>query len=163
MKAAGFIAQKPCGRSTGWAIRHTSKVVHRLLIAATGLLVVALLLLAGAAWRLAQGPIDLGWLSDRVRAALIDDAARCGCHSKVWRWRGRDFNKGVDYPLDFRVSSIAVTDPAGTLDRRRAQRPLTVSFAGLVLGRFVPRAIEVDHARIAGHKGCRRRDQPRAA
>jgi hypothetical protein len=118
-------------------------------MAASGLLVVSCVVLAGAAWRLAQGPIDLGWLSDRVRAAFVDNAGpiRVSFDGVVLAWEG--FNKGVDYPLDFRVSGIIITDSAGRQIAAAARAHFTASLAGLVLGRFVPRAIEVDHARIA--------------
>jgi AsmA-like C-terminal region len=136
-------------RSTGRAIHHTSKAVHWLLALGTGLLVVASCLLAGAAWRLAQGPIDLGGWSDRLRSALIDDDApiRVSFDGVFLAWEG--FSKGVDYPLDLRLSGVTITDSAG---RRLIAAPgahLTFSLAGLLLGRVVPRAIEVDHAQIA--------------
>jgi hypothetical protein len=135
-------------RSTGRAVRHTSKAVHRVLLLGMGLLVVACCLLAGAAWRLSQGPIDLRWLSDRVKTAFIDDTApvRVSFDGVFLVWEG--FDKGVDYPFDIRLSNIVITDPAG---RRLVAAPsahLTFSLAGLLLGRFVPRAIEVDHAQF---------------
>ena len=135
-------------RSTGWAFRHTSKAVHRLLLLAIALLVAASCLLAGAAWRLAQGPIELGWLSDRVKAALIDDTApvRASFDDVSLAWEG--FHKGVDHPLDLRLSNITVTDPAGRRLLVAPRAHLTFSLAGLLLGRIVPRAIEVDHAQI---------------
>jgi Protein of unknown function/AsmA-like C-terminal region len=117
-------------------------------MAATGLLVVAGALLAGTAWRLSQGPIDLGRLSDRVRSAFVDDTGpiRVSFDGVVLAWEG--FRKGVDYPLDLRLSGVSVTDPAGRQIVAAPNVHLTVSLAGLVLGRFVPRAIEVDHARF---------------
>jgi hypothetical protein len=145
---------KAIGKSTGRALRHTSTVMHHVLMAASGLLVVSCVLIAGAAWRLAQGPIDLGWLSDRVRAALVDDQSvadaglgQVSFDGLVLAWEG--FSKGVDYPLDFRISNIAVTDATGRQIVAATTAHITISLAGLVLGRFVPRAIEVDHARIA--------------
>ena len=127
---------------------HTSRAVHRVLVLATGLLVVASCLLAGVAWRLAQGPIDLGPIADRVRAAIDDDGApvRLSFEGLALAWEG--FHKGVDYPLDLRLTNLSVTDPTG---RRLVAAPdahLTFSFAGLMLGRFVPRTIEVDHAHV---------------
>jgi hypothetical protein len=117
-------------------------------MAASGLLVVSCVLLAGTVLRLAQGPIDLGWLSDRARAALVDNTGpvRVSFDGVVLAWEG--FSKGVDYPLDFRVSGIAITDPAGRQIVAAPSAHLTVSLAGLVMGRFVPRTIEVDHAQI---------------
>ena len=136
-------------RSTGRAIHHTSKAVHRLLLLGMGISVVASCLLAGAAWRLAQGPIQLGWLADRVRAGFIDDTApvRVSFKSVFLVWEG--FDKGADHPLDVRLSAITITDQGGRHLVAAPSAHLTFSLAGLLLGRIVPRAIEVDHARIA--------------
>lgn len=135
-------------RSTGRAVRQTSRAVHRLLALGTGVLVLTSFLLAGAAWRLSQGPINLGAWSGGLKAALADVSApvRVSFDGMFLAWEG--FHKGVDYPLDLRVSDIVITDPAG---RRLVTAPsahLTFSIAGLLLGRIVPRAIEVDHAQF---------------
>ena len=69
--------------------------------------------------------------------------------SRACSWHGKAFIQGVDHPLDLRLSEIVVTDQAG---RRLVAAPsahLTFSLAGLLLGRIVPRSIEVDHAQIA--------------
>ena len=136
-------------RSTGRAIHHTSKAVHRLLLLGMGFLVVVACLLAGAAWRLAQGPIDLRWLSDRLQSAFIDDSARVrvSFDGVFLVWEG--FHKGADYPLDVRLSDIVIADRVGHGIVAAPSAHLTFSLAGLLLGRFVPRALEVDHARIA--------------
>ena len=128
---------------------HTSKVVHRLMLLGTAILVVTSGVLAGTAWRLAQGPIDLIWLSDRLKAALIDETAQVhvAFDGVSLAWEG--FQKGVDYPLDLRISNITVTDPAGRSIAAAPQAHLTFSLAGLLLGRVVPRTIELDHARVA--------------
>ena len=110
---------------------------------------VASCLLAGAAWRLAQGPIELGWLADRARAALADETSpvRISFGSLALAWEG--FHKGVDYPLDLRVSGIELSDPAGHGLATAPDAHLTLSLAGLILGRIVPRTIEVDQAQVA--------------
>jgi hypothetical protein len=117
-------------------------------MAASGLLVVSCVLIAGAAWRLSQGPIDLGWLADRVRTALVDESGplRVSFDGVVLAWEG--FSKGADYPLDFRISNIIISDPTRQIVAAPSVH-FTVSLASILLGRFVPRAIEVDHAQIA--------------
>jgi Protein of unknown function/AsmA-like C-terminal region len=136
-------------RTTGRVIHHTSKVAHRLLIAATGFLVVTSVLLAAAAWRLSQGPIELVWLSDRLKAILSDHTSpvHVSFDSLLLAWEG--FHKGVDYPLDLRVTGIEVADPMGKRLISAPQANVTFSAAGLLLGRFVPRTIDVNQARIA--------------
>jgi hypothetical protein len=136
-------------KTTGRVIVHTSRFVHRLLITAIGFAAVVSVFLAAAAWRLSQGPIELGWLADRARAVLSDDPepVHVTFGSLLLAWEG--FNKGVDYPLDLDITGIDITDALG---RRLASAPrahLTFSVAALLLGHFVPRTIEVDHARIA--------------
>ena len=105
--------------------------------------------MAGVAWRLAKGPIDLGSFADTVRSALVDDTD--AVHVSLVRlglaWEG--FIKGVDYPLDLQVSDIVVTGQNGHRLIVAPDAHLTFSLAGLLLGRFVPRSIEVDHARLA--------------
>ncbi len=122
--------------------------MHRLLALGTGILVVVSCLLAGAAWRLAQGPIDLARISDRIKAALTDESTpvrvEVGGFSLAWE----GFHKGVDHPLDVRLSRITVTDLMGRRLLTAPNAHLTFSFAGLLLGRIVPRSIEVDHAQI---------------
>lgn len=136
-------------RSTGRAILHTSKLVHRLLLLCTGLLFVGSCLLAGISWRLAQGPIDLGSFADTIRSALVDDTdpVHVSFGRLALAWEG--FDKGVDYPLDLRVSDTVVTGPNGHRLIVAPDAHLTFSLAGLLLGRIVPRSIEVDHARLA--------------
>ncbi len=123
--------------------------MHWLLILGMGVVVVASCLLAGAAWRLSRGPIDLGAWSDRAGAAFIGDSssAHVSFSSVSLVWEG--FSKGADYPLDIRLTDVVLTGPA---DRPLASAPdirLTVSLAGLIRGRIVPRTIGVDHASIA--------------
>jgi hypothetical protein len=100
--------------ASGRALNHALKAIHRLLIFATGLLVIASCLLVGASWRLSQGPIDLGWFADPIRSALVHDvgAGRVSFDGLVLAWEG--FRKGVDHPIDLRISNFIVTDPAGT-------------------------------------------------
>ena len=136
-------------RSTGFALHHTSKAVHRLLALGTALLVLVSCLLAAAAWRLSQGPIDLQSWSDPVRAALVDDTGpiHVSFDRVLLAWEG--FHKGVDHPLDLRLTQVSLTDQAGQLLVAAPAAHVTFSLAGLLLGRIVPRELEVDHARTA--------------
>jgi hypothetical protein len=136
-------------KTAGRVFVHTSRLVHRLLVTAIGFVVVVSVLLAAAAWRLSQGPIELGWLADRARAILSDESepVRVSFGSLMLAWEG--FNKGVDYPLDLDITDVDITDASGRRLAAAPQAHLTFSAAALLLGRFVPRTIEVDHARIA--------------
>nr|WP_294527954.1 AsmA-like C-terminal region-containing protein [uncultured Rhodopila sp.] len=136
-------------KTTGRVIVHTSRLVHRLLVTAIGFVAVVSILMAAAAWRLSQGPIELRWLADRARAILSDDAGpvHVSFSSLMLAWEG--FNKGVDYPLDLDITEVDITDASGRRLAAAPQAHLTFSAAALLLGRFVPRSIEVEHARIA--------------
>jgi hypothetical protein len=140
-------------KTTGRVIVHTSRLLHRLLVAAIGFVAVVSVLLVAAAWRLAQGPIELNWLADRARAILSDDAGpvHVSFGSLMLAWDG--FSKGVDYPLDLDITDVDITDAAGRRLAAAPQAHLTFSAAALLLGRFVPRTLEVDHARIAVVRG----------
>jgi hypothetical protein len=102
----------------------------------------------GVSWRLAQGPIDLGWIADRVRATLAGDAAveNVSFDGLALAWEG--FAKGADHPLDLRVSNLVVADSAGRRLLAAPSAHVTLSLAGLLLGRLVPRAIEVDRGEV---------------
>lgn len=104
--------------------------------------------MVGFAWRLAQGPIDLRWLADRLRAGLVDDATseRVSFDGLELAWEG--FQKGVDHPLDLRISNLVITDPAGRSLLAAPDVHVTLSLAGLLLGRLVPRSVEVDHGEV---------------
>ncbi len=102
----------------------------------------------GVSWRLAQGPIDLGWLADRARSALTDDAAgdRVSFDRLALAWEG--FEKGVDHPLDLRVSNLVIADAQGRNLLVAPDAHVTLSLAGLLLGRLVPRDIEADGGQV---------------
>ncbi len=116
-----------------------------------GILVVlaATCLLAGAAWRLSQGPIDLDWMADRARQAFVNDTGplRVRFDHLAMAWEG--FDKGVDYPIDLRVLGVSITDPSGRPLAAAPNAHMTLSLAGLLMGRIVPRSFEVDGARLS--------------
>lgn len=104
--------------------------------------------LAAISWRLSQGPVDLPWLTSR-----LEDAANAGggptrlsIGTVALAWEG--FRRGVERPLDLRVTNVVATDQAGG---RRISIPIaevSVSFYELLLGRVALKAVEVDGARL---------------
>ena len=65
------------------------------------------------AWRLSQGPIDLAWFTTRLEEAANANGGptRLAIGSAALAWEG--FRKGVDRPLDLRLTDVTVTDQAG--------------------------------------------------
>jgi len=57
--------------------------------------------------------------------------------------------QGVDHPIDRRISNFIVTDPTGRRVLTAPDAHLTLSLAGLMLGRIVPRTLEVDRGKFA--------------
>ncbi len=128
-------------------------MAHRLLHFAVGVSIAIAALLAFGAWRLAQGPLESQWLVDRVTKAALEDMAplKVSFGSVQLMWDG--FNRGVHFPLDLHVSGLVVAGGGGirllTADVARVRFSVT----DLILGRTIPRAIEVDRARISLTRG----------
>ena len=128
-------------------------MAHRLLHFAVALSIAIAALLAFGAWRLAQGPVESQWLVDRVTKAALEDMAplKVSFGSVQLMWDG--FNRGVHFPLDLHVSGLVVDGGGGirllTADVARVRFSVT----DLILGRTIPRAIEVDRARISLTRG----------
>ncbi len=121
--------------------------VHRVCTLAITLAVLASVGSAAIAWRLSQGPVDLGWLTKRIEAAASADGGptRLTIGSAALAWEG--FTKGVDRPLDLRLTDVTVTGQAG----RRINIPraeVSLSLYELLFGRLAPRAVELDEPQL---------------
>ncbi len=124
------------------------RCLHLLAHLAIGAAVLVAVLLAGAAWRLSQGPIDLAWLTARLEAAVNqpDAPTRLRIGGTALAWEG--FRLGVDRPLDLRLTDIALADDSGHQRMAIPQAELTLSLGALLLGRLQPRAVELDAPRL---------------
>jgi len=146
-------------RLSGQAARHAGVLLHRL-----AAVVVAVAVLGGAAigalgWRLAQGPLELPWLTKRVEAALNQEptGGRISIGSAALAWEG--FRLGVDRPVDIRLTAVTLTRALGTPTAgiSGAETPIfaipnaeiSVSLHALLFGRITPRALELDQPRIS--------------
>ena len=100
------------------------------------MLVVLLLVVAGLAWRLAQGPLDVPWLARRIEraAAAEGHAVRIGGASLAWG----GFRDGAGQPLLLRLTD---TRASGTTVARVAEARLAFPLAGLFAGRLAPAAV----------------------
>lgn len=135
-------------RLPGQAARHAGRLLHALLTIAMLLLLLAGAGLAVLTWRLSQGPMEVTWLARRLEAVANgnDGPTRLHIGRAALAWEG--FRRGVDMPLDIRLTAVTATDAAGVqiADIPRAQ--VSLSPGSLLLARLRPRAIEVDGARL---------------
>ena len=122
--------------------------VHRLCTLAITLAVLGSVGVGAISWRLSQGPVDLAWFSGRLEDAANSNGGttRLAIGSAALAWEG--FTKGVDRPLDLRLTDVTVTDQSG---RRRINIPraeVSISLYELLFGRVVPRAVELDEPQL---------------
>ena len=136
-------------RLPGQAARGFAVLLHRLAALAITLAMVGGVGVAALAWRLSQGPLDVPWLAHRLEDAANAGGgpARLAIGSVALAWEG--FRLGVDRPFDFRLTEVTITDEAG---RRRVDIPraeVSLSLHELLLGRVMPRAVELDEPRLS--------------
>jgi hypothetical protein len=131
-------------RLSGQAVRHTGRLLHWIATAALTVTVLLTVAVIAAAWRLSRGPVDLSWLTHRIEAAAEPTRITVGTTALAWE----GFREGIDRPLDLRLTDVSVTAPDGMrlLDVPRAA--VSLSIGNLFLGRLVPRAVELDGARL---------------
>ncbi len=121
---------RQAGRVAGHVGHHGARLAGTLVL-------VALLLLGGAAWRLGQGPVDLPPLAARIGAAV--SAAEPGLTVTVGRaglaWEG--FRRG-GAPIDLRLADIAIRNRSGVVAARISTLRVTLSLAALIKGAITP-------------------------
>src|SRR5215472_15673565 len=107
-------------------------LLHRLCTLAITLALLGGVGVAAIAWRLAQGPVELDWLTRR-----LEDAANAGggptrlaIGSAALAWEG--FRLGVDRPLDLRLTGVTVTDQTGTRRLNIPQAEVSLSIYSLL-------------------------------
>lgn len=118
----------------------------------TGLLIGAAILVLGAvgglAWRLAQGPLDLPWvvaqLEQVANASGGPNRLTIGRASLAWE----GFQAGADHPLDIRLADVAITSTAGERLVQAGAVRVTLSAAGLLQGRALPREMQLEGLRL---------------
>ena len=105
--------------------------------------------IGGLSWRLAQGPLDLPWLTKRVEAALNQDetSGHIAITSAALAWEG--FRLGVDRPLDIRLRDVSFADATGKQILTVPSAEISLSLHWLLVGRIALRALEIDQARIS--------------
>ena len=143
-QAAAFFARFLSGPAAGML----GQVLHRLGLVVLTLAVVVALLLAGLAWRLSRGPLDVTWLMGRIEAmaGLDTGPTRLAVRGAALAWDG--FRQGVDNPVELQFTGVTLTNALGQRQIEIPRADLSVSLGSLLLGRVVPRALELDGARL---------------
>jgi hypothetical protein len=137
-------------------IRHVvhggGRMVHRLLRVTLAVVLAAAVASGALAWRLAQGPLEIGWLTRRLEAAVNTDGMPpvLVIGSTALAWEG--FTRGVDHPLDIRLTGVALLEPNGAHIAEVPRAEVSLSAGWLMLGRIVPRALELDGVRLRGQR-----------
>jgi hypothetical protein len=111
-------------------------------IGTAGLIALAACLLA---WRLAQGPIDISWLAQREEAFLAGPAAHVSIGGAQLAWEGF---VARNQPLDIRLRDMRISASSGGVLAQLPQARVTLSLPLLLIGRIVPRMIEIDGASV---------------
>jgi AsmA-like C-terminal region len=138
-------------RVSGQAARVCGVLLHRLAHIALGFGVALAVLLAGAAWRLSQGPVDLSWLTARLEAAANARGAPLSLSigSTALAWEG--FRLGVDRPLDLRLTNVRLSSLDGAQHIVVPRAEVSLSLGALLIGRLQPRAVELDNPSLTLH------------
>ena len=135
-------------RLPGQAVRITGRFLHRLCTLLLLVGVGASILVAGVAWRLSQGPLDLPWLAQRMQEVVNaeSDPLRITIGHAALTWEG--FRLGVDRPLDIRLLDIKVTDAGQGHSMVLPHVDVSLALGGLLMGRIQPRALEIGSAHL---------------
>jgi len=106
-------------------------------------LAVALVAASALAWRLSQGPMEIGWLARRLAAAALpaDGPARLAIGDATLAWHGF---RGGDGGLELRLHDVGLVEPTGTKVARIDQADVTLSLPRLLEFRLSPRRIALD-------------------
>ncbi len=136
----------------GQATIDVGHLVRRAIGLVLAIALLAMTALAGLAWRLSEGPLDITTLARLVASHAAPEPEpgdaklhiQIGAAALAWEgWRG-----GLDRPIDIRLDNVAAYGTDGTTLAVIPSARVSVSLAWLLLGRLVPRAVEIDGARL---------------
>lgn len=129
-------------------LRRSAQILHIAVEMAVGIAFLAAVALGVLAWRLSQGPLDLAWLARRLEAVAQEDNAstRLVIDHAALAWEG--WRRGVDAPLDIRLDGVRAVAPDGKVIAVIPRAEVSLSPGWLLIGRVVPRGVEVDGARL---------------
>ena len=123
--------------------RTGSQALHLLMDVAIGVLGLCALAAACSPGVLAQGPIDITALAQHEQSLLAGPGAHVAIGRAQLAWEGL---VARDQPLDIRPARHAHIGANGATLAEVPQARVTLSIAQLLLGRLVPRVVEIDGA-----------------
>ena len=135
-------------RQTGRAAVEVGRICHQVSHFLLTVVVLLTLAAAGGAWRLAQGPVDLGFLRNRIETAVNNSIApaRVTIGAASIAWGG--FSHGLDQPLHLRVTDMTVDEPGGSGAVHIPSVEVGLSARWMLIGRILPRTIAVQGANL---------------
>lgn len=133
----------------GWrAAIWPGRLLHAALRVGLAIVVLGLVGASALAWRLAQGPLEVGWLARRVEANAFADGSptRLAIGGASIAWNG--FQEGADGGFEIRLRQLRLVDPANAPIARLEEADATVSLLRLLELRVVPRRIALTGLRM---------------
>ncbi len=127
-------------QAAGQVVRRAYATAHFCL----GALIVVLLLLSAAAWRLTQGPLELPFLAPAIEDTANEGAgegSRVEVRGASIAWDG--WRDGRLTPLRVRLSGVQMLDAAGAVRIALPESAVTLSLPWLLRGEFAPRLLEL--------------------
>ena len=117
-----------------------------------GILALAVALGAVLGWQLSRGPVRIGWLVRPIERALSTaQGPTVSVEHVALAWEG--WRNGVDQPLDLRLIGVRALAADGSVLASLPRAAVSLSPAWLLLGRLVPRAIELDGPELSLVRG----------
>lgn len=133
-------------------MRSVSTLLRAGVVLAAALVVVAVLLTMGVAWRMSQGPVDLGWAITRIEARV--NAGNPGLSFRAGRlsasWAG--FFGGSERGLRIHVAEARLEGRDGSVPLAVGAADFSLSMSRLLLGHVVPRDVTVSRLRAVLHR-----------
>ncbi|HYZ64862.1 MAG TPA: AsmA-like C-terminal domain-containing protein [Acetobacteraceae bacterium] len=100
------------------------------------------------AWRLSQGPLEVGWLARRIEAAASpdDSPTRLQIGSASIAWQG--YQEGADQGLELRLRDVRVVNQSGAPGAELDEAEVTISLGRLFELQVVPRTVALAGLRL---------------
>jgi hypothetical protein len=128
--------------------------LNRLLRLVLAVVVLGTAGIAAAAWRLAQGPVDVPWLARQAEASFntADAPARLSIGEASVAWAG--WREGHRSPLELTLRRVRAIDAAGAVRAELPDAVVSLSAAWLLRGRVAPRALEMRGLTLRAVRGA---------